>query len=318
MRLIFAGTPEFAAVALRALLAADHDVALVLTQPDRPAGRGMKLKPSPVKEVALARGLRVWQPDNLKTEEARAPIADARADAMIVAAYGLILPQSVLDLPRLGCINIHASLLPRWRGAAPIQRAIEAGDAETGITLMRMDKGLDTGAMLARAPLPITGDDTAGSLHDRLAELGARELLALLPALGEGRDRLDRLPDLAVGRLLKASDDALGEPERLRETLAPVLECTLDRAGVQDVDGRRALGRDRPLRRYDVRRVDVGDILRRLSGLTRAQEPHASPAREHDSQSDRRDGDRDDHEQLRAAGAADADAEVAEPEALRI
>ncbi len=187
MRLIFAGTPEFAAVALRALLAADHDVALVLTQPDRPAGRGMKLKPSPVKEVALARGLRVWQPDNLKTEEARAPIADARADAMIVAAYGLILPQSVLDLPRLGCINIHASLLPRWRGAAPIQRAIEAGDAETGITLMRMDKGLDTGAMLARAPLPITGDDTAGSLHDRLAELGARELLALLPALAAGQ-----------------------------------------------------------------------------------------------------------------------------------
>jgi methionyl-tRNA formyltransferase len=187
MRLIFAGTPDFAAAALKALIAAGHDIPLVLTQPDRPAGRGMKLKMSPVKELALAHGLAVAQPENLKTEEARQPIRDARADVMVVAAYGLILPQVVLDMPRLGCVNIHASLLPRWRGAAPIHRAIEAGDKETGITLMQMDKGLDTGAMLSRAVLSILDSDTTGSLHDKLAELGAREIVALLPELEAGR-----------------------------------------------------------------------------------------------------------------------------------
>ena len=187
MRLIFAGTPEFAAAALQALIAAGHDIPLVLTQPDRPAGRGMKLKMSPVKTLALAHHLTVAQPENLKTEAARQPIADARAEVMVVAAYGLILPQAVLDLPPLGCVNIHASLLPRWRGAAPIHRALEAGDRETGITLMQMDKGLDTGAMLSRASLPILETDTTGNLHDRLAELGAREIVALLPQLAAGR-----------------------------------------------------------------------------------------------------------------------------------
>ena len=187
MRLIFAGTPEFAAVALRALIAAGHDIPLVLTQPDRRAGRGMKLKASPVKEVALAHGLALSQPESLKSDEARRPIANAAARVMVVAAYGLILPQAVLDLPALGCVNIHASLLPRWRGAAPIHRAIEAGDTETGITLMQMDKGLDTGAMLRRSALPILATDTTGSLHDRLAELGAREIVALLPELAAGR-----------------------------------------------------------------------------------------------------------------------------------
>ncbi len=187
MRLIFAGTPDFAAAALKALIEAGHDIPLVLTQPDRPAGRGMKLKMSPVKELALAHGLAVAQPENLKTEEARQPIQDARADVMVVAAYGLILPQIVLDMPRRGCVNIHASLLPRWRAAAPIHRAIEAGDRETGITLMRMDKGLDTGAMLSRAALPILDSDTTGSLHDKLAALGAREIVALLPELAAGR-----------------------------------------------------------------------------------------------------------------------------------
>jgi methionyl-tRNA formyltransferase len=186
MRLIFAGTPEFAALALQALIAAGHDIPLVLSQPDRPAGRGMKLKMSPVKEVALAAGLPVAQPENLKTDAARLPILAAQADVMVVAAYGLILPQVVLDLPRLGCVNIHASLLPRWRGAAPIHRAIEAGDAETGITLMQMDKGLDTGAMLTRVALQILPDDTTGSLHDRLASLGAQEIVRLLPALAAG------------------------------------------------------------------------------------------------------------------------------------
>ena len=180
MRVIFAGTPEFAARALEALNAAGHTIPLVLTQPDRPAGRGMKLRMSPVKEVALAHGLTIAQPENLKSDDARQPILDAHADVMVVAAYGLILPQTVLDMPRLGCINIHASLLPRWRGAAPIHRAIEAGDAETGITLMQMDKGLDTGAMLTRTALPIAPDDTTGSLHDKLAALGAQEIVTLL------------------------------------------------------------------------------------------------------------------------------------------
>lgn len=197
MRLIFAGTPEFAALALQALIDAGHEIPLVLTQPDRPAGRGMKLKMSPVKEVALRAGLNIAQPENLKTDAARQPILEANADVMIVAAYGLILPQSVLDMPRLGCVNIHASLLPRWRGAAPIHRAIEAGDSETGITLMQMDKGLDTGAMLASVALPILTTDTTGSLHDRLAELGAREIVKLLP-------------DLAAGKVsAKPQDDAL-------------------------------------------------------------------------------------------------------------
>ena len=186
MRIVFAGTPEFAAIALQALLAAGCDISLVLTQPDRPAGRGMKLKPSAVKEVALAHGLAIHQPENLKTLEARQPIADVQADLMVVVAYGLILPQTVLDLPRLGCVNIHASLLPRWRGAAPIHRAIEAGDAETGITLMQLEAGLDTGPMLARAALPILSDDTTASLHDRLARLGGQEIVRLLPLLAAG------------------------------------------------------------------------------------------------------------------------------------
>ena len=192
MKLIFAGTPEFAAAALKALIAAGHEITLVLTQPDRPAGRGMRLKASPVKEVALAQGLSVAQPEILKNEEAWQPIRDAAADVMVVAAYGLILPVAVLAMPRLGCVNIHASLLPRWRGAAPIHRAIEAGDRETGITLMQMDRGLDTGDMLVRAALPILDTDTSASLHDKLAALGAREIVALLPrlehCLGEKQD----------------------------------------------------------------------------------------------------------------------------------
>jgi len=187
MKIVFAGTPEFAAQALAALIAAGHDMPLVLTQPDRPAGRGMKLKPSPVKELALAHGLTVGQPETLKTATARQAIADVAPEVMVVAAYGLILPEDVLLIPRQGCINIHASLLPRWRGAAPIQRAIEAGDSETGITLMRMDKGLDTGALLSRHPLPIAADDTAASLHDKLAALGAAAIVDLLPRLAETR-----------------------------------------------------------------------------------------------------------------------------------
>jgi methionyl-tRNA formyltransferase len=187
MKLAFAGTPEFARVALEAVAGAGHEIALVLTQPDRPAGRGMKLHASPVKQWALARGWPVIQPRSLRldgkypedADAARAALAASRAGAMVVAAYGLILPRWVLDAPRLGCFNIHASLLPRWRGAAPIQRAIEAGDAETGVTIMQMDAGLDTGDMLLREAVPIGGDNAA-RLHDRLAALGARLIVQAL------------------------------------------------------------------------------------------------------------------------------------------
>lgn len=190
MRVIFAGTPVFAAKALEAIVQAGFEVPLVLTQPDRPSGRGMKLTPSPVKEVALAHQIAVAQPTSLKLDgkyadqatAAREQIAETQADVMVVAAYGLILPQDVLDMPRHGCINIHASLLPRWRGAAPIHRAVEAGDAQTGITLMQMDAGLDTGDMLMVEQVDI-GDKTTAVLHDELAELGARMVVDYLVQL---------------------------------------------------------------------------------------------------------------------------------------
>jgi methionyl-tRNA formyltransferase len=185
VRILFAGTPPFAAAALDALAEAGHEIVLVLTQPDRPAGRGMRLMPSAVKQAALARGLPVSQPAGLKTPEAQAELRAADADVMVVAAYGLILPQAVLDLPRFGCLNIHASLLPRWRGAAPIQRAILAGDTETGITIMQMDAGLDTGAMLSTTVVPIRDSDTAGSLHDVLAAAGAQAIVAALAGFAE-------------------------------------------------------------------------------------------------------------------------------------
>jgi methionyl-tRNA formyltransferase len=188
VRLIFAGTPEFAATALVAIVDAGHDVTLVLTQPDRPAGRGMSLQPSPVKRLALERGIAVFQPSTLKDAAAQERIVATGAEVMVVAAYGLILPQAVLDLPYLGCVNIHASLLPRWRGAAPIQRALLAGDSETGVCIMQMEAELDSGPVLLREAVPIGAEDTAGSLHDRLAVLGARLIvaaLARLPLAGE-------------------------------------------------------------------------------------------------------------------------------------
>jgi methionyl-tRNA formyltransferase len=203
MRLIFAGTPEFAQVALAALHAAGHEIALVLTQPDRPAGRGMKLMPSPVKQWALDHKVPVAQPRSLRLDgkypedaaAARQTLLDAKADAMIVAAYGLILPQWVLDLPPQGCLNIHASLLPRWRGAAPIHRAIEAGDTQTGITIMQMDAGLDTGDMLLVLPCAIAPTDTTAVLHDRLAELGGLAIVQALASL----DSLPRQPQPLEG-----------------------------------------------------------------------------------------------------------------------
>jgi methionyl-tRNA formyltransferase len=183
MKLIFAGTPEFAAQALAAIIDAGHEVALVLTQPDRPAGRGMALQPSAVKKLALVRGIEVFQPLTLKDAEAQARLASIQAEVMVVAAYGLILPQAVLDLPRQGCLNIHASLLPRWRGAAPIQRALLAGDAETGVCIMQMEAGLDTGPVLLRRGFAIASDDTATTLHDRLAVLGATMIVEALGQL---------------------------------------------------------------------------------------------------------------------------------------
>ena len=192
LRVVFAGTPEFAATALAALQRAGHQVVLVLTQPDRPAGRGMKLQASAVKQLALAEGMAVAQPRSLRldgkypddADAARQTLLDAAADVMVVAAYGLILPQWVLDLPRLGCLNIHASLLPRWRGAAPIHRAIEAGDLQTGITIMQMDAGLDTGAMLLNGEVAIAPTDTTATLHDRLALLGGTLIVEALAAAG--------------------------------------------------------------------------------------------------------------------------------------
>lgn len=186
LRIVYAGTPDFAVPALQALIDSRHEVVAVYTQPDRPAGRGRKLRASPVKELALKYGIAVEQPATLRDSEVQQHLAAYGADAMIVAAYGLILPQAVLDIPRLGCLNIHGSLLPRWRGAAPIQRAIMAGDKETGITIMQMDAGLDTGDMLLKKSLPITALDTAASLHDHLAILGAETLLEVVEALSEG------------------------------------------------------------------------------------------------------------------------------------
>ncbi|MBA3022357.1 MAG: methionyl-tRNA formyltransferase [Gammaproteobacteria bacterium] len=186
MNIIFAGTPHFAASALAALLNSGHKILAVLTQPDRPAGRGMQLTASPVKKLALEHDIPVLQPASLKSEEIQQTLRALKADVMVVAAYGLILPSAVLDIPRLGCLNIHASLLPRWRGAAPIQRAILAGDAETGITIMQMDVGLDTGDMLFKYPCPILATDDAQSLHDKLADIGATGIVDALQQLEKG------------------------------------------------------------------------------------------------------------------------------------
>ena len=186
LRIIFAGTPEFSVPPLQALLDSEHQVVAVYTQPDRPAGRGRKLTPGPVKQLAVEHEVPVYQPLSLKTREDQQQLIDLQADLMVVVAYGLILPQVILDSPHLGCINIHASILPRWRGAAPIQRSILAGDKETGITIMQMDAGLDTGDMLLKKYCPIEADDTGSSLHDTLSVMGAEALMEILPSLITG------------------------------------------------------------------------------------------------------------------------------------
>jgi len=186
LRIVFAGTPEFAAEHLKALLDTPHQIIAVYSQPDRPAGRGQKLTPSPVKQLALQHDIPVHQPQTLRDPAAQAELAALKPDLMVVVAYGLILPQVVLDIPRLGCINSHASLLPRWRGAAPIQRAVEAGDAESGVTVMQMEAGLDTGPMLLKVSTPISAEDTGGSLHDRLASLGPQAVIQAISGLASG------------------------------------------------------------------------------------------------------------------------------------
>ncbi|PKM42718.1 MAG: methionyl-tRNA formyltransferase [Gammaproteobacteria bacterium HGW-Gammaproteobacteria-1] len=207
LNIVFAGTPEFAAVALKALLASRHRVIAAYTQPDRPAGRGRKLTPGPVKALALEHGVPVHQPLSLKDASAQQELAALNADVMVVAAYGLLLPKAVLEMPRHGCLNIHGSLLPRWRGAAPIQRAILAGDSETGITIMQMDVGLDTGAMLHKVSTPIGDTDTAATLHDRLATLGAEAILTALDQLQAGTLRGEAQDD-ALANYAKKLDKA--------------------------------------------------------------------------------------------------------------
>jgi methionyl-tRNA formyltransferase len=213
------------------LLENGHDLALVLTQPDRPAGRGMRPTASAVKQLALGRGLEVFQPDSLNTPEALARLRNARADVLIVAAYGHLLPAAALQSARHGALNIHASLLPRWRGAAPIQRALLAGDAETGITIMQMDAGLDTGPMLSKTPLPISPDETAGTLHDRLAALGARAIVEALDALATGDAKFEVQPETGAtyARKISANDAVIEwsrpsvEIERQMRALTPGL-----------------------------------------------------------------------------------------------
>ena len=303
MNIIFAGTPDFAARALEALLAAGHRVVLVLTQPDRPAGRGMVLQASAVKKVALACGIPVFQPERLKDpathEPIRAACAEQGAELMVVAAYGLILPQAVLDLPCRGCINIHASLLPRWRGAAPIHRAIEAGDAQTGITIMKMEAGLDTGPMLLAAAVDIDARDTTGSLHDRLAGLGGKlvvDALArfdqLLPSvqaasgvsyagkIDKAEARLDwSQPATLLARKLRAFNPfpgavvtLAGEPvkawcgEAVAGSGRPGQVLAADADGIVVACGEAAL-RLTELQKPGGRRVTAGDFLRGVHGV---------------------------------------------------
>lgn len=216
LKIIFAGTPDFAARHLDALLASEHQVVGVFTQPDRPSGRGNKLTPGPVKVLAQAHDVPVFQPKSLKPEDNQQLVADLQADIMVVVAYGLILPKAVLDMPRLGCINVHGSLLPRWRGAAPIQRSLWAGDRETGVTIMQMDVGLDTGDMLHKLSCPITPEDTSASLYDKLAELGPQGMLDTLDLLASGKAQ----PEVQDEALVSYAEKLSKEEARLDWSLS--------------------------------------------------------------------------------------------------
>ncbi|WP_135458788.1 methionyl-tRNA formyltransferase [Vibrio echinoideorum] len=207
LRIVFAGTPDFAARHLAALLSSEHEVIAVYTQPDRPAGRGKKLTASPVKNIALENNIPVYQPENFKSDEAKQELADLNADIMVVVAYGLLLPQAVLDTPRLGCINVHGSILPRWRGAAPIQRSIWAGDKKTGVTIMQMDIGLDTGDMLSIATLPIEATDTSASMYEKLAGLGPDALVDCLANIASGKAVAEKQDDELANYAKKLSKE---------------------------------------------------------------------------------------------------------------
>ncbi|MBB1319459.1 methionyl-tRNA formyltransferase [Shewanella sp. SR43-4] len=207
LKIIFAGTPDFAAGHLQALIDSEHEVIAAYTQPDRPAGRGKKLTASPVKDLALKNGITVFQPSSLRNEEAQAELASLNADIMVVVAYGLILPKIVLDTPRLGCINVHGSILPRWRGAAPIQRALWAGDTQTGVTIMQMDIGLDTGDMLLKTHLPIEDTDTSASLYEKLAEQGPKALVQALFGLSEGSLKAEKQDETLANYAEKLSKE---------------------------------------------------------------------------------------------------------------
>ncbi|MEZ8064133.1 MULTISPECIES: methionyl-tRNA formyltransferase [Vibrio] len=207
LRIVFAGTPDFAARHLAALLSSEHEVVAVYTQPDRPAGRGKKLTASPVKNIALENNIPVYQPENFKSDEAKQELAELNADIMVVVAYGLLLPQVVLDTPRLGCINVHGSILPRWRGAAPIQRSIWAGDKETGVTIMQMDIGLDTGDMLSIATLPIEATDTSASMYEKLAGLGPDALVECLADIASSKAVAEKQDDELANYAKKLSKE---------------------------------------------------------------------------------------------------------------
>jgi len=207
LKIVFAGTPDFAARHLAALLSSEHEIIAVYTQPDRPAGRGKKLTASPVKNIAVEHDIAVYQPENFKSDEAKQQLADLNADLMVVVAYGLLLPQAVLDTPKLGCINVHGSILPRWRGAAPIQRSIWAGDKETGVTIMQMDIGLDTGDMLKIATLPIEATDTSASMYEKLAELGPQALVECLTDIANGTAVAEKQDDELANYAKKLSKE---------------------------------------------------------------------------------------------------------------
>lgn len=207
LRIVFAGTPDFAAQHLDALIQSHHDIIAVYSQPDRPAGRGKKLKASEVKQLALTHDIPVYQPENFKSDEAKQQLADLDADIMVVVAYGLLLPKAVLETPKLGCINVHGSILPRWRGAAPIQRAIWAGDAETGVTIMQMDEGLDTGDMISIATCPIEASDTSATLYAKLAQLGPTALIDTLASIANGSAKAEKQNDELANYAKKLSKD---------------------------------------------------------------------------------------------------------------
>ncbi|MGR1218956.1 methionyl-tRNA formyltransferase [Metapseudomonas otitidis] len=288
LRLVFAGTPEFAAEHLKALLDTPHQIVAVYTQPDRPAGRGQKLMPSPVKQLALQHGLPVLQPPTLRDPAAQEELRALAPDLMVVVAYGLILPQVVLDIPRLGCINSHASLLPRWRGAAPIQRAVQAGDAESGVTVMQMEAGLDTGPMLLKVTTPITAADTGGSLHDRLAQLGPQAVVQAIAGLAAGTLQGEVQDDALATYAHKLNKDEAridwsrpaDELERLVRAFNPwpICHSTLDGQPLKVLAAEPAEGRGQPGQILDASKdgltVACGEGALRL---TRLQLPGGKP-----------------------------------------